>query len=58
MNILARISDTLYHGTIDTITAVDVTKGRGNKDFGKGFYMAVEKSQAIGMMNKKLLISS
>ncbi len=53
MNILPRISDTLYHGTIDTIAHIDVTKGRSNKDFGKGFYMAVEKSQAIGMMNKK-----
>lgn len=53
MNILQRISDTLYHGTIDTIISVDVTKGRSNKDFGKGFYMAVERSQAIGIMNKK-----
>ena len=53
MNILPRISDTLYHGTIDFFSSVDVTKGRSNKDFGKGFYMAVEKSQAIGMMNKK-----
>lgn len=53
MNILPRITDTLYHGTIDLITSIDVTKGRSNKDFGKGFYMAVEKKQAIGMMNKK-----
>ena len=53
MNILPRISDTLYHGTIDSFTRVDVSKGRRNKDFGKGFYMAAEKSQAIGMMNKK-----
>ena len=53
MNILPRISDTLYHGTIYRITSVDVTKGRGNKDFGRGFYMAADKSQAIGMMNKK-----
>ena len=42
MNILPRISDTLYHGTIDFFSSVDVTKGRSNKDFGKGFYMAVE----------------
>ena len=53
MNILPRISDTLYHGTIDVISSIEVSKGRSNKDFGKGFYMAVEKSQAIGMMNKK-----
>ncbi len=53
MNILSRINDTLYHGTTDAFSSVDVAKGRGNKDFGKGFYMAVEKAQAIGMMNKK-----
>lgn len=27
--------------------------GRGRKDFGKGFYMAVSKIQAVGMMHKK-----
>ena len=53
MNILPRISDTLYHGTTYFFTSVDVTKGKSNKDFGKGFYMSVGKSQAIGMMNKK-----
>lgn len=53
MNILPRINDTLYHGSIDCFSSIDVTKGKGRKDFGKGFYMAVEKSQAIGMMNKK-----
>ena len=35
MNILPRINETLYHGTIDLIASIDVTKGRGNKDFGK-----------------------
>lgn len=30
-----------------------VKLGRGRKDFGKGFYMAVSKGQAIGMMHKK-----
>ena len=53
MNILPRINDTLYHGTIQKFYSVDVSKGHSNKDFGKGFYMAVEKSQAIGMMEKK-----
>ena len=43
----------LYHGTISAITRVDVTKGRGNKDFGRGFYMAEDRGQAIGMMLKK-----
>lgn len=43
----------LYHGTAEKITTIDVTRGRNNKDFGKGFYMAVSKFQAIGMMHKK-----
>ncbi len=43
----------LYHGTISKIEQVDVSKGRGNKDFGKGFYLATTKKQAVGMMHKK-----
>ncbi len=43
----------LYHGTISKITSVDVNAGRSRKDFGKGFYMAVSKKQAIGIMHKK-----
>jgi hypothetical protein len=45
--------EVLYHGTVSEIVRVDVTKGRDKKDFGKGFYLAVSKSQAIGMMHKK-----
>lgn len=48
------IKTTLYHGTISEIVTVDVNAGRSRKDFGKGFYMAVTKKQAIGMMHKKL----
>ena len=47
------ISETLCHGTSSQIEKFDVTKGRNNKDFGKGLYMAVTKQQAIGMMHKK-----
>ena len=43
----------LYHGTISQIEHIDVKPERGNKDFGKGFYMAVSRQQAIGMMHKK-----
>ncbi len=43
----------LYHGTAEKFEKIDVQKGRNSKDFGKGFYMAVSKSQAIGMMHKK-----
>ena len=48
-----KIKDTLFHGTISEILHVDTSLGQGRKDFGKGFYMSVEKSQAIGMMHKK-----
>ena len=37
---LQQYKKVLYHGTISEITEIDVSKGRGNKDFGKGFYMA------------------
>lgn len=48
-----QIKEVLYHGTISEIVKVDVTRGRDKKDFGKGFYIAVSKSQAVGMMHKK-----
>ena len=28
----------LYHGTIYDFNIIDVSKGKGNKDFGRGFY--------------------
>ena len=43
----------LYHGTIANIEKIDISQGKGRKDFGKGFYMAVSRSQAVGMMHKK-----
>lgn len=43
----------LYHGTPYTLTEIDLQSGRGYKDFGKGFYLATKKQQAVGMMNKK-----
>ena len=50
---LQPVPKTLYHGTIFQIDRIDVSRGQNNKDFGKGFYMAMSKSQAIGMMHKK-----
>lgn len=47
------VHEVLYHGTIYEISKVDVACGRDHKDFGRGFYMAVSKTQAIGMMHKK-----
>lgn len=48
-----KLKNVLYHGTISEIKKVDVSKGRDKKDFGKGFYIATSKNQAIGMMHKK-----
>lgn len=48
-----KFKEILFHGTVSEIQKIDVLQGRGRKDFGRGFYMAVSKSQAIGMMHKK-----
>ena len=50
---MLHLIDTLYHGTAEKFETIDVLKGRNNKDFGKGFYMAATESHAIGMMHKK-----
>ena len=42
-----------YHGTVSEIIHVDVNRGRDRKDFGKGFYIAASRKQAVGMMHKK-----
>jgi len=47
------IPEYLYHGSAFAFSRIDVSKGRDRKDFGKGFYMAFSRAQAIGMMNKK-----
>lgn len=47
-----KIKSTIYHGTIANIDNIDLTIGRGYKDFGKGFYLAYNKAQSIGIINK------
>lgn len=46
----------LYHGSIFDIIEIDVTKGKGYKDFGKGFYATPVKSHAekIARRNKHI----
>lgn len=53
MPILTMLPDIVFHGSATAFRKIDVLKGRGRKDFGKGFYMALSASQAIGMMHKK-----
>lgn len=52
-NTLPTLPDLLFHGSAVEFRKIDVSKGRGRKDFGKGFYMALSADQAIGMMHKK-----
>ena len=46
----------LYHGTISDISEIDVSAGRGFKDFGKGFYATAVPSHAerLAIRNKSI----
>lgn len=41
----------LYHGTNADFGVIDLKKSKPNKDFGQGFYLSREYSQAIDMAN-------
>ena len=45
---------TLYHGTIYEFDKIDVTKGKWNKDFGRGFYASrdVRHAERLATRNK------
>jgi hypothetical protein len=45
---------TLYHGTISEFDKIDVTNGKGNKDFGRGFYTSrdIRHAERLAMRNK------
>jgi len=47
---------TLYHGTIHEFDKIDVTKGKGNKDFGRGFYTSrdVRHAERLAIRNKSV----
>ena len=47
---------TLYHGTIYDFDKIDVSKGKGNKDFGRGFYTSRDISHAerLAVRNKHI----
>lgn len=49
----------LYHGTTHDITEIDLSMGKGYKDFGKGFYATAVKDHAISIArrNKRVLQS-
>ena len=45
----------LYHGSTVEISAIDLSKSRPNKDFGKGFYLSANRQQALRMAEFKAL---
>jgi hypothetical protein len=44
----------LYHGTIYEFDKIDVAKGKGNKDFGRGFYTSrdIRHAERLAVRNK------
>ena len=49
-----RNSITLYHGSIYEFSKIDITKGKGNKDFGRGFYTSrdIRHAERLALRNK------
>ena len=47
---------TLYHGTIYEFDEIEVVRGKGNKDFGRGFYLSHEAYHAerLAIRNKSI----
>jgi len=43
----------LYHGSTIEIERIDLAKSKPNKDFGKAFYLSVDKEQAMEMAQFK-----
>ena len=43
----------LYHGTNKAFDTIDLPKSKPNKDFGQGFYLSREYSQAMEMAKTK-----
>ena len=39
----------LYHGSTVDIISIDLSKSKPNKDFGRAFYLSVDKRQAMEM---------
>ena len=43
----------LYHGSNIIVEKIDLEKSKPNKDFGRGFYLSEEETQAMEMANFK-----
>lgn len=44
----------LYHGTNKEFDEIDLLKSKPNKDFGRGFYLSADYSQALSMAETKV----
>lgn len=44
----------LYHGTNQDFSEIDLRKSKPNKDFGQGFYLSREYTQAMDMAKTKV----
>ena len=44
----------LYHGTNADFGEIDLRKSKPNKDFGQGFYLSREYTQAMAMAKTKV----
>lgn len=44
----------LYHGTNKEFDAIDLSKSKPNKDFGRGFYLSADYDQALAMAKIKV----
>lgn len=44
----------LYHGTNQDFGEIDLQKSKPNKDFGQGFYLSREYTQAMSMAKTKV----
>ena len=46
----------LYHGTTEEFDIIDTSRGKGYKDFGRGFYATARKDHAesIAKRNKRI----
>ena len=42
----------LYHGSNMSIEEIDLKRGRKGKDFGQGFYLSADRSQALMMAER------
>lgn len=48
----------LYHGSLSVFDEIDLSAGKGYKDFGKGFYATsvVNHAERLAVRNKKIMI--